>query len=169
MTGWFYWCTYVAWLFSADIRFPWFLMLLWSWGFIDQLWYQILTFSCMLFLPLSGTVCSCPFPAIFRSFPAVSLHFPAGSMKFRFGYGIRNRLEKHVSGYGDFPVRNTASKFLCFSGRFLREYVRILQERRRKGTVSCGFRPETDAGTILLGPHLTTLKSVLAGTISGSW
>jgi hypothetical protein len=94
-------------------------------------------------------------PARFLRFSDRFLRFPyiflLDPLEFRFGYDIRNRREKHVSGYGDFPVRNTASEFLCFSGRFLQEYVRILQERRRKGTVSCGFRPETDAGTIVLG------------------
>jgi hypothetical protein len=58
--------------------------------------------------------------------------------EFRFGYDIRNRREKHVSGHGDFPARNTASEFLCFSGRFLQEYVRILQERHRVLRVPAG-------------------------------
>jgi hypothetical protein len=77
-------------------------------------------------------------------------------LKFRFVYDIRNRLEKHVSGYGDFPAWNTASKIPFFSGRFLREYVWILQERRRKGTVSCRFRPETDAGTMVMGNRVVS-------------
>ena len=87
-------------------------------------------------------------PGRFRRF---SDRFLLDPVKIRFVYDIRNRLEKHVSGYGGFPAWNTASEIPFFSGRFLREYVRILQERRRKGTVSCGFRPETDAGTIVMG------------------
>jgi hypothetical protein len=61
------------------------------------------------FLLLPDTVCSCPFPAIFRSFPAVSLHFPAGSV----GVPVRLRYQE-PAGKTRFRVRRFSRPEYCF-------------------------------------------------------
>jgi hypothetical protein len=73
------------------------------------LWYQILTFSLHGFLLLPDTVCSCPFPAIFRSFPAVSLHFPAGSVRVP----VRLRYQE-PAGKTRFRARRFSRPEYCF-------------------------------------------------------